>query len=235
MRYAIVEPLSHDDYLIITNDNSGGIGEKEQDFVNVPYDLLSYYAFRVAVVECLATNGIPKSIFLHNYCGDEHWGKLVCGVKTGLSELGLDHVQINGSSESNYDLKQSAIGLVMIGRSKTPIIGPSKLGQGYQFAVIGKPLVGQEVPEYKEQIAPLSIIQSISTLEEVYIWPVGSKGILTELNQMIGCDLKNVESELDLLKSAGPSTCLIIAYPSKHTKEIKKLAKDLFDPLIIRW
>ncbi|MCF6137478.1 ATP-binding protein [Pseudalkalibacillus berkeleyi] len=233
MRNAIVEHLSNDDYLIITNDNSGGIGEKEQDFINVSYDLLSYYAYRVAVVECMATRGVPKSILLHNYCGEEHWDKLVSGVKTGLSEIGLDYVPINGSSESNYHLKQSAIGLVLIARSKAPNIRIPSLEPDYQFAVIGEPLVGQEVTEYKEQIAPLSVIQTISTLEKVYMWPVGSKGILTELNQMIGSDVKQIESKLDLLKSAGPSTCVIIAYPSRHTKEIKKLSKDLFYPLNI--
>lgn len=57
MRNAVVIPLNDEESLVITSDNSGGIGTKEQDLVKVPYEVTGYYLFRVAVMECIAAGG----------------------------------------------------------------------------------------------------------------------------------------------------------------------------------
>ena len=67
--------------LIITSDNSGAIGQKEHDQVSVPYEVVAYYAFRVAVMENIALGGVPVSIVMHNFCGDREWEALVSGVE----------------------------------------------------------------------------------------------------------------------------------------------------------
>lgn len=60
MRDAIIIRLNQDESPVITSDNSGAIGMKEQDVVNVPYDIVGYYSFRVAVMRCMATGARPK-------------------------------------------------------------------------------------------------------------------------------------------------------------------------------
>ena len=91
-----------------------------------------------------------------------------------------------------------------------------------QYGVIGKPLVGNEVIEYPEDVAPLSVFQKVIQLEGVQsVLPVGSKGIAYELEQLSG---KRGSCELDMEKSAGPSTCFIVAFEEKAACLIEKAA-----------
>ena len=66
-------------------------------------------------MECIAAGGKPFSVVLHNFCGNDSWGELVKGIEKGLKELNLQDVSITGSTESNFHLQQSAIGLVVLG------------------------------------------------------------------------------------------------------------------------
>ncbi|WP_221564987.1 ATP-binding protein [Alkalihalobacillus sp. TS-13] len=233
MRNAIIIPIDKDEKLIIASDNSGAIGEKEMDAVKVGYDIVSYYSFRVAVMECMAAGGTPISVLLHNFCGDDEWGKLVKGVKKGLSDLGMEHVSISGSTESNFPLEQSAVGIVVIGKGKPP--AQDIIHGGFEAAVIGSPLIGHEVIEQNQKVASLSIFNKILDLDDVYVWPVGSKGILHELKQInsqwSAQTSKHIDSDVDLNKPAGPSTCFIALYPSELSYSIKELTGSLYHPL----
>ncbi|WP_273851771.1 ATP-binding protein [Guptibacillus spartinae] len=202
--------------LIITSDNSGAIGMKEQDQVAVPYDVVSYYAFRVAVMENIALGGVPVSVVLHNFCGGLEWEALVSGLERGKRELGFDHeITITGSSETNMPMLQSALGVVVIGKQKLEL-PEVRLDDATKFAVIGKPLVGEEVVNEEVSIAPLELFRWMSEQEGVQaVLPVGSKGILYELAELVdGVEVEEsmVRSELDLRKSSGPATCFIVAY-----------------------
>ncbi|MGP4079491.1 ATP-binding protein [Pseudalkalibacillus sp. R45] len=232
MRNAIIIPFDKDEKLIITSDNSGAIGEKDMDAVKVGYDIVSYYSFRVAVMECMAAGGTPISVLLHNFCGDDEWGNLEKGVWEGLSELGMEHVSISGSTESNFPMDQSAVGLVVIGKGNP---AQSMLLDGFEVAVIGVPLVGLEVIEQSQKIAPLSIFKRLLQLDGVSVWPVGSKGILYELKQInpqweVQIS-EHIDSDVNLKKPAGPSTCFIATYPSELRNSIKELTGTLYHPL----
>ena len=105
-----------------------------------------------------------------------------------------------------------------------------------KLAVIGTPLVGNEVVDFSNQVVPLSTFLEVSKLKDVIIWPVGSKGILTELNQMFPKVLFTKDRlgiGLDVLKSSGPSTCFIIVYGQDQEAEIKRLAAVYFHSLIV--
>ncbi|WP_270180072.1 ATP-binding protein [Alkalihalobacillus sp. CinArs1] len=227
MRDGIVIPFE-DQFLVITNDNSGGIGSKEQDVVQVPYDTVSYHAFRVAVMECLSLGATPISVIVNNFCGDEEWEELVHGVEKGMLELELD-LTITGSSETNIPLVQSAVGIAVLGKKRvhtSPLIEP-----GLRFAVIGEPLVGEEVMHHKEKVAPLPLFQWICKQEKVVgVIPVGSKGILYELRQLLGYDIQEdkVRVGVDMQKSAGPSTCFIVAYEESLHEVIRLKAEEHF-------
>ncbi len=232
MRNAIIQPIPSEQFLILTSDNSGGIGEKEDDEVKVPYDILSYYSFRVAVMECLAAGGEPTSIILHNFNGDLHWHKLMKGIHKGLDELDMQHVDVSGSSESNFLMTQSAIGITVAGKAEYVKRHMPSLRSKFVWAVIGKPLVGEKVIEQSSSVLPLEMFKSLSLFEGVYLWPVGSKGIRTELEQIFYKDIK-VSSELDLHASAGPSTCTIVSYPINREDTIHSICGELLYPLEI--
>jgi hypothetical protein len=100
-----------------------------------------------------------------------------------------------------------------------------------KFGIVGRPLVGNEVIEHEDRVAPLSIFQEVSKLRDVMVWPVGSKGILYELNQMfenVGFSKEKVVTEVDITKSAGPASCYIVAYLPSQESELKRLAGGFF-------
>ncbi|MCL6572554.1 MAG: ATP-binding protein [Bacillus sp. (in: Bacteria)] len=236
MRDIITIPFNDVDSLIIACDNSGAIGMKEHDHVFVSYETVAYYSFRVAVMECIAAGGQPISVVLHNFCGNEPWEELVRGIQKGLIELNLKNVSITGSTESNFSLLQSALGLVVLGKKSNALTTVKAYSEQLKIAVIGMPLVGNEVIEQNDDVAPLSIFQEISMVNDVMIWPVGSKGILYEINQMYPTEVFSKEmviTNVDVLKSAGPATCFIVFYHAGQEDTIMKLAGNLFNSVQI--
>jgi hypothetical protein len=237
MRDIITIPLNNEESLIIASDNSGGIGMKEHDLVPVSYETVAYYSFRVAAMECIAAGGEPVSVVLHNFCGDDSWSKLVTGIQNGLDELNLKDIPITGSTESNFILEQSAVGLVVIGKKSLNKKTEKIFSNNLKLAVIGMPLVGNEVIGLAQEVVPLSTFLEVSKLEDIMIWPVGSKGILTELNQMFPTKEFTKEmlcTGLDIVKSSGPATCFIIAFEQCQEECIKRLTAKYFHSIDVK-
>ncbi|MDQ0218585.1 ATP-binding protein [Peribacillus cavernae] len=227
MRDPLIIPYNHQ-FLVIASDNSGGIGLKEKDVVKVPYDIVAYYSFRVAVMECIAAGADPVSIVMQNFCGEEAWSALNGGIQQGVEELGID-IPVTGSTESNMELLQSAVGMNVIGISNhLPNYEMINLSED-KLAVIGKPLVGNEVMEYPQSIVPLAVFKWLCEQDEITVLPVGSKGIAHEVRQLLPeIKLEDIQADLDIHKSAGPSTCLVISYPVDLKTAIQRVTGNLF-------
>lgn len=234
MRNVLTIPMEQAGTLIVASDNSGAIGVKKGDLVHVPYETLAYYSFRVAVMEVIAASGEPVSVVINNFCGEEAWELLTRGIQKGLDELQLEHVLITGSTESNFSLEQSAIGLLVLGKKYDQ--KETVYREDVKMAVIGKPLVGNEVMEKADQVVPLSVFQRVSRLKGAIVWPVGSKGILAELKTILKNSellMEDVFTEVDVLKSSGPATCFIVLYEDSRGVDVKKLAGKYFHSLQI--
>ncbi|WP_102272725.1 ATP-binding protein [Cytobacillus massiliigabonensis] len=230
MRDVLFIPFNNEESVVIASDNSGAIGLKAADAVKVPYDMVSYYSFRVAVMECMAAGAEPFAVTLQNFCGEEAWQALIVGVRKGLAELERDGISITGSTESNFSLNQSAIGITVLGKTRENMCEPMYSEQT-RLAVIGVPLVGNELVEREEEAAPLSLFKQICALPDVIAMPVGSKGILFELNGLFSNKVfaaHEIDTNLDLLKSSGPSTCFIVAYPVEKKDEVMAIAGRYF-------
>ncbi|MGG0288208.1 ATP-binding protein [Peribacillus butanolivorans] len=228
MNDSLILPFTESQSLVVSCDNSGGIGLKEKDLVQVPYEVVGYFSFRVAIMECLAAGGSPMTVVLHNFCGDEAWEALKIGVMKGMDEIGLD-LSITGSTESNMPLLQSALGLMVIGKRRNERVMKPILQR--KMALIGRPLVGEEVMKQQEWIAPLSLYKSLCELEEVQVLPVGSKGIANEWKHLDPSGegvSAHIRSKVDIEKSSGPSTCFLIAYPEHLEDEIKLQSGSFF-------
>ncbi|MBA4536846.1 ATP-binding protein [Bacillus aquiflavi] len=237
-RDVVTIELNREEVLVIASDNSGSIGLKKNDSVHVPYDIVAYYSFRVAVMECIAAGAVPFSVVMHNFCGDEALNALISGVKQGMKELSLNQLEITGSTESNFQMEQSALGMIVLGKRNHLTENDLYLTDNLRVAVIGSPLVGEEVITSKHEIAPLSLFKWAFEQDGIKaILPVGSKGILFELNQLFtNCtfELHHVKGKVDLLKSSGPSTCFIIVYVEKITSSLKENIGNWFHPLTIQ-
>ncbi|MEK4439739.1 MULTISPECIES: ATP-binding protein [unclassified Niallia] len=229
MRDVQVVSWNQKEELVISADNSGGIGQKEDDQVSVPYDIVSYFSFRVAVMECMAAGGVPFSVILQNFCGDDALDILLAGIYKGIEELELEReIGITGSTESNFSFRQSAIGLTVLGKRPADLKDTTIING--KMAIIGSPLVGEEVILQQEKVVPLAVFSRLTKVDKCRIQPVGSKGILYELGQLKG-DLvqeEEVQCSVDLLKSAGPATCFIVEYEKEVEAEIKRLTSGFF-------
>ncbi|TDL32970.1 ATP-binding protein [Jeotgalibacillus sp. S-D1] len=204
--------------LVVTTDNSGAIGEKEADEVQVPYPVASYFSFRSAVLDSLSAGAVPAAVLIHNFCGHEAWKLLEEGVQQGIHELGLKGISVTGSTESNMTMNQSAIAVTIIGHQKRLFSLSSE--DEIVWSLIGEPLVGMEVLNRKQCIAPLNQLMDLFYDSETAVfWPVGSGGIEYEwirLCEQFKLPKISVPFEQDLYKSAGPSTCVIVGKKVKN-------------------
>ena len=234
-RDVAVIPLNKEEELVIATDNSGSTGMREHDDVKVPYDIVAYFNFRVAWMECVAAGAVPFAVVLHNFSGETAWPQLVKGIQHGMQELAIKDLEITGSTETNFSLMQSAVGMSIIGRRKIEweegiYSGMAKM----KAAVIGKPLVGNEVIDKKYAIAPLKLFQWVANQPDVLsLLPVGSKGILYELEHLFADRLWQFTAEVDMQKAAGPATCFIVVFKGSARKKIKEKAADLFHEVSI--
>lgn len=231
MNNAVVLPLTTEQELVITSDNSGAIGEKPHDAVNTSNTVVGHCACRVAVMECLAAGGDVRAVVMQNFTDHEAWRDYKHRVEQVLDELGLDKVPITGSTESNFASLQSGLGLT--------VIGTRAMTQEYEFtgeeafAVIGKPLVGNEVLERPDEVAPLWLFQRLCQLELVKaILPAGSKGVAAAWRNWTK-RANRLDCALDLEKSAGPATCFLIAFDKGNEAKIKEIAGSFFHRLEI--
>ncbi|MBT2654539.1 ATP-binding protein [Bacillus sp. ISL-18] len=237
MRNVLTLPFDEAGNLIVASDNSGAIGMKKDDLVFVSYETVAYYSFRVAVMECMAAGGEPISVILHNFCGNEAWEELTSGIQRGIGELQLKNLPITGSTESNFSMQQSAVGIIVLGKKQIGKMDEIVFNEQSKIAIIGNPLVGNEVIEQEDLIVPLPIFQKISRPEGIGVWPVGSKGIQSELNQMFKNKTflkEQIITDIDLVKSAGPATCFLVTYQENMEEEIKKWAGSYFHSVQIR-
>ena len=111
MRNAVLLPNG----IVLTTDNSAGIGEKMDDVVSTPDEIVSYFAARVALLEQWAAGATPLSIVVHNFSGNQSWDKYITGIEKLFNELGVKCPEITGSSETNMETLQSAIAVTMLG------------------------------------------------------------------------------------------------------------------------
>lgn len=232
MSNANIIPLTPDQELVTTADNSGAIGEKPQDEVRTSNSVVGYAALRVAMMECLAVGAEPRTIVMQNFTSDDAWQDYKNGAEAVLKALELNNLPITGSTESNFASLQSGLGVTVIG---TRIIGEK---QGLEwtgeesFAVIGAPLVGNDVLEKQDEIIPLTLFQQLCQMEEVKaVRTVGSKGVVAAWRSWTKRE-NELSADIDLEKSGGPATCVLIAFDDSNLEVIREVTGSFFYYLV---
>lgn len=209
MRNAVLLPNG----FVLTTDNSAGIGEKTDDAVSTPDEIVSYFAARVALLEQWAAGATPVSIVVHNFSGNRSWGKYVAGIEKLFNEIGVKCPEITGSSETNMETLQSAIAVTMLGESV------EENNKEIRWYAYGKPSVGEEVLKDSDKIANLKKIrEAINTGLVHKVWPIGSAGIKGECERL---GLDGYLGDWDLEKSAGPATTVLLGIDVFKEKEAK--------------
>ena len=203
--------------LIITIDNAGSIGEKKNDTITTNYETLAYYTLRTALIENIVQYTKVIGMTFANFCGDDNHKAIIKGISKIEEEIGYK-IPFISSSESNFDMKESALSFTCIGQKKY-----HKKQNFTNVAIIGKPLLGNEIIEKHNEI--VSIEEIIALLESENVSKVistGSKGIKLKIKEKLSIECESCE--IDLSKSAGPSTCVVVLYDSLN--ELKKIVKS---------
>lgn len=212
-----VTPVNNFQSIVMACDSSGAIGNKELDVIKVHPYLVGRLTARVALYEVISTGAEVKmlSAAISNELHPTGEGILL-GIEDELNSIGLFELPIAISTEKNFNTKQTGLGVTVVGICNTDSLRICKSEPGDSVYCIGLPKVGNEImgADDKEIIQPylLSNLLKIHGIHDII--PIGSKGIMGEIQMLsknINCSfLLENEDNLDLYKSAGPSTCAII-------------------------
>ncbi|MBB4823143.1 hypothetical protein HNO89_000361 [Sporosarcina luteola] len=201
--------------LILTTDNSGGIGMKSRDVISVPDRTTAQFAARVALLEQWAAGAEPIAVLIHNFSGPDSWPAYEAGVQDVFKEAGMSTPTITGSTETNMELLQSALAVTMVGK-------PAKTADEAKVVwfTYGVPLVGNAVLEQEQNVASLRKIREAFRNGLIKrVWPVGSGGLLKEVRDLFEIADITIQTPLAMTAAAGPSTCVIVAVPVGEVDE----------------
>lgn len=214
------------DVLVIACDSLGGIGQKSNDLVKTTAEVVGRYTVRVPLMEVLAAGAVPFIVVNTLSVEMEPSGKkILTGIQQELIEAGLDQtVLITGSTEENIPTCQTALGVTVIGKAARNKLRLGKARAGDLVVCLGTPKVGEEVLDGTPS-ADIPLVLRLSQLPWVReILPVGSRGILYEARLLAkgACSSLNLKPDpaLDMEKSAGPSTCVLVAIGKSNLKRL---------------
>lgn len=227
-RDIVVIPGQNGHQTVIATDCSGACGSKALDVVSVSTELLAYYTARVAFMEILSVGAAPAAYTVSNFVKGGY-DNIHRGIGELLDELHLTNLQSITSSETNFEMVQSAVGISVVGTLSEPIDDDIN---GLSLACIGSPLVGDEVVQNTNgQLLEMdTFLRLRNDPKAAKLLPVGSKGIAYKIEKVFGAKAK--ACDVDLTKSAGPSTCVIIAYQKSDETHFATILKDLFHPIL---
>lgn len=216
--------------LLMAADISASIGEKPGDDLQVPIKVTAKYAARVCLMELMAQNAVPQSIF--TLVGNEKnpTGKLVWeAIEEELTQLPYEtSVTLNGSTEDNMQTTQTSIGVIALGVVEGEFSEPS-----YEDAKlviqVGTPYVGSDMLAHESELPTYDDLHNwVHTDSILDIIPVGSSGSQHDLAYLkTQGQLKLKETEASWLElSGGPSTSFVLVL---NQETVPALIEDNFN------
>ncbi|MCX8151201.1 MAG: ribbon-helix-helix domain-containing protein [Candidatus Bathyarchaeota archaeon] len=222
--------------IVVGSTSSGAVGSKKRDKVKVQSRVLGKFLARVALMDVIATGAFPLLASVTLGVEKEPTGReIVEGIKHEVAVLGLDANQvIMDNTEDNFGTEQTGVGLTAVGFANEADLRLGKTKRGDLVVAVGKPKVGYEViqGEIKGEIADLKLVSELCQKKFIHdIVPVGTSGIAHEARMMaysVGCQLKlTEETNLDLEKTAGPATVVLLTVDEVKLEELKVLLGKL--------
>jgi selenophosphate synthetase-related protein len=220
--------------IIVGSTSSGGVGPKVMDKVRVEGRVLGRFLARVALMDVAATGAFPVLLSVTLGVEKEPTGReILDGVRVEAGVLGLEASQVLlENTEENFATVQTGVGLTVVGFANEEELRLGKTRPGDLLVAVGKPKVGDEViaAEVKGEIADLKSVVWLAQKKYVHdIVPVGTFGIAHEARMMahaVGRQLKLAEQgALDLEKSAGPATVVLVTMNGEKFEELASLVR----------
>lgn len=218
--------------LIVAVDSDGGIGSLEGDTIKCDPYQLGRFAMRVPLLELLSCGASPLAAFdmltiPMKGAGEE----IVRGVRDELKQAGLDDAfPLSGSTEDNVPTIMTGIGTTIIGLVHAADFRPGQSRAGDVIVCVGIPKSAPEdtVLLDDDEIVNQRDVLGILQIDGVHeILPIGSKGIEYEAGEMAGMAgvqfIPEDNPGVNLRKSGGPSTCIIVACAAQSVDKIRSI------------
>lgn len=221
--------INKEQFIVISCDSLGGIGNKKHDVVKALPEVSGYFTTQVALMELLAFGAKPITIVNTLSVEMEDTGlRIIEGIKKALEPLNFDVSNlVTGSTEENIPVTTTGMGMTIIGIIDKNNWEMPRTYPGLIAVVIGLPKVGDEVLADKgKTIIDISKLLELRKKEYIKeILPIGSKGILYELGEMARTNNINYRLQenidIDLKASGGPSTCVLVSMEEDKFEELK--------------
>jgi len=205
--------------LVAACDSCGGIGEKDFDVIKVPAELVGRLTTRVVLMELMAIAAIPKILSVAISTEPEPTGtKILAGIKDELDAADFSNLPCAISTEKNIPTRQTGLGISIVGTCSKKNLRIAQSKSGNHVYCLGLPKFGKELTRMDDpeiaQIRHLKILNQQPNIHDIL--PIGSRGILKEVNQLaeqVNCHFVQNNHPLDITKSAGPSTCILFTSP----------------------
>ena len=228
--------------LVIACDAVGGIGSRPGDSYPADPTWCAHLAARVPLLEVLC-GGAQPMVLVNTLCQDAASAQPMieefqrCAVATGI-----DPQAVTGSTEDNVITTQTGIGVTVIGvrpdrAPGTPVPGEASAAAAQAQEADVLVCVGSPISAPDDEVRPGR--REIVTLDEVRALlgsglvhdcvPVGSHGIAWEADQIAvtaGLRFDPGRTDLDLTKSGGPSTCVVLACAPEDVSELRTHVSD---------
>lgn len=176
-------------------------------------------------MEILAVGANPKALTAAICNEPNPTGKgMLSGIKDELKDLS-PKLPLTISTEKNMKTCQTGLGVTIIGLVEKESLRINKTKAGDKLYCVGVPKVGNEISLDDPEIANSLLIKELVDISDIHdIIPVGSKGIKGEAEMLVsflGLELEwNKNLPIDIQKTAGPATCVLITCPTEF--EISK-------------
>ena len=212
--------ISNDHFMVIAVDSDGGIGPMDGDTVKIPAYVSGRFAIRVPLLEILCSGATPVCAFdMLTMPMNEVGSEILRGVKEELFCAGLGKdFPVSGSTEDNVPTNMTGIGTTIVGMVHENDLRPGTSKVDDIIVCVGIPKSGPDdvIMLDDSEILSQESMQVLCKIPGVHdMLPVGSHGIAYEAKEMAKTsDLElivNKKQNINIEKSAGPSTCVIIS------------------------
>lgn len=210
--------LDDDRVLIVACDSTGSIGPKAQDSYAASARVVAHFALRVPLLELIAAGGRAELIVDALSVELDPTGiEMIEEIRRIAAPLGLGADRITGSTEDNVPTVATGVGVTVIGSAARANLRPGSSVADDIVLCLGQPTSAphDEVVLDDPRMISLETLAAVLEVDGVHdALPVGSKGLayeLSELAAVAGLVVDETVHELDVTKSGGPASCVLVS------------------------
>ncbi|RZN69195.1 MAG: CopG family transcriptional regulator [Candidatus Methanolliviera hydrocarbonicum] len=214
--------------VVISSTSSGAIGSKDEDIIKIDERELGRIMARCAIIKIISLGAHP-ALLVSNLSVEYHpmGARIFEGIFLEAKRAGVKDI-VEGHTEENFKTQQTALSIVGVGITDEKNLKFGVSRRGDLIFVLGDPKVGYEV--VGSEMIGIEDVKRVRKLHYVHdIIPVGRRGIKHQLYEFRGQFGHKIELNddigIDIEKSAGPSTSILISLDKRYTEDFQRKIK----------